>query len=94
MTRTIADKICPVLAIIHVCILNPLFLFAVNAVFGNRGIYGADPEKKTRNKQLMPPATSVPKHTLCNGGLIMLLTKDFLANVGPLQVCVMQHNLT
>lgn len=95
MTRTIADKICPVLAIIHVCILNPLFLFAVNAVFGNRGIYGAaDPEKKTRNIQLMPPATSVPKHTLYNGVVIMLLTKYVLANVGPSQVCVMQHNLT
>jgi len=62
----IADKICPVLPIIHVCILNPLFLFAVNAVFGNRGIYDADPEKKTRNKQLIPSNLSTQIILLTN----------------------------
>ncbi len=37
MTRMTTYKLCPVLAIIHVCILNPSFLFAVNAVLATEG---------------------------------------------------------
>lgn len=49
--------------------------------------------KRQETNNSCPQQPQYP-NTLCNGGVIMLLTKIFLANVGPSQVSVMQHNLT
>lgn len=82
MTRMTADKLQSSFSNNSCLFSQPIFPICSQCSFGNRGIYDADPEKKTWNKQVKYPQYPITVQWLT------LLTKNFVAKVGPSQVSV------